>query len=333
MTSGPLVILLAITIAWFLLPLLPAIAEWLRPTDVTPLEVVGRDAGDIPLFARGFRDYLVTRVAPVTGAPGAAEPRAGGDAGQDRVVILEGRLTLAGGETFLHEVCALGELEGGPGALYRAVLAERGLTLGERSRVLRWVHAAGRLEVGRATILQGRASSAIAVQLGRGVAFDRVGAPVIRTEGPPADRPAVAPGSAGRFSPPEGIRAIGDHLRVDGDLSITDLTTLESNVVVAGNLRLGAGAVIRGQVKVHGTATVERGARIDGSLVGRGELVIGAGAVIAGPVIAEGKVTLGPGCVIGDYAAPTTIAAPAVRLGPGVTIHGQVTTQQGGLVD
>src|SRR5262249_6692137 len=51
-------LLLAATVVWALLPLLPAFIETVRPSDAHPLADVGRDAGDLRTFAEGFRRYL-----------------------------------------------------------------------------------------------------------------------------------------------------------------------------------------------------------------------------------------------------------------------------------
>lgn len=53
--------LLLVTLAWAALPLLPAIRELLRPTDVEPLTMVGRDNADIGRFARHFRSGSAPR--------------------------------------------------------------------------------------------------------------------------------------------------------------------------------------------------------------------------------------------------------------------------------
>ena len=51
----PFLALLGVTLAWLLLPMLPALRELMRPTDTAPLQVVDRSAGYVAYFARNFR--------------------------------------------------------------------------------------------------------------------------------------------------------------------------------------------------------------------------------------------------------------------------------------
>ena len=135
---------------------------------------------------------------------------------------MEAATALQGGETFLQEFCTRAPFTGGPDAVYRAVLGESAVTLGDRSMVLRWIHSAGPLAVGRGSALGGRVSSDSSVLLGRETTFERIGAPVIRTEGPGRQFGVAepeSPGDPGPALPPEA-RKIGDHTRVDGDLAV-----------------------------------------------------------------------------------------------------------------
>src|SRR5436309_2812388 len=59
----PFLGLLALATAWFLLPLVPALRELARPTDIAPLKVVDRSSGYVAYFARNFRRYLEKQTA------------------------------------------------------------------------------------------------------------------------------------------------------------------------------------------------------------------------------------------------------------------------------
>ena len=170
----PFLALLAVTLAWFLLPMIPALWELMRPTDTAPLQVVDRSSGYVAYFARNFRSYLDKQMAALP-----AEAQAGDFMGklpdgtqfirvhksaagltheteaetQNRLVVLDRQLTLPGNEMFLMEVYARATLIGGPNAVYRAIYAERDLGLGEASKVLRWAHAGGTLGVDRKSVV------------------------------------------------------------------------------------------------------------------------------------------------------------------------------------
>ena len=338
-------VLLAVTLGWFLLPIIPAILELVRPTDVQPLQVVDRSAGEVDFFARNFRQYFEKQIAAHAALPAGERPRdalpdgtrfiqvrAASDAGtgnEDRLVVVESQLALPGDETFLVELYARAPLTGGPRAVYRAIYGERELTLGEGSRVLRWAHAAGRFSVGAHSVLQGRISSDRIVSLGGGVIFERIGAPVIAmgTENePPPEPPALAK----EFVLPEGACAAGDHFRIEGDLNIPGGVRVNTSLVVGGSVIVGLGTVVEGSIKAHRDVELADEARVRGSVVARRRVMTGAAAWIGGPVIAEQRIRLGRGTVVGGPNLPATVSAPEVELSQGVTVYGQISAPKGG---
>lgn len=338
--------LLAGTIAWCVLPLLPSLRELLWPTDIEPLHVVGRDAGDVGYFARRFKTYLEGQLRTLPPAAASGDwygrlpdgtaflrvcalpevlhrgPRA--DGAQDRVVVIEPPIQLPGGETFVAELTARQRFAGGPGATYRALYGEHDVRVGPDSTILRWVHAEGTLEVEGGTTLYGRATSARSIVLATDVTFHRLAAPTLQVAGAggapptPARTPSV-------FQPPADAVPIGDHLRVPLDCVLPEGAEHDGNLVVAGALHLHAGASVRGSVKAHRGVTLEHSAIVDGSIVSRTTCVIGPFAIVRGPVIAESEIQISQGVTVGRPDAPTTVVAPRVRLAPGVVIHGQVT--------
>lgn len=341
----PFLLLLAVTLAWFVLPLIPALRELFWPTDVLPLKVVDRAAGEVDFFARNFRRYFDNQMSALAATPVGDRPpdalpdgtrllRLGtaseaGSGSEDRLVVVEHQLALPGNETFLVELYAHAPFTGGPGAVYRAVYAEQELILGEGSRVLRWAHAAGSLSAGAHSVLQGRISSDRTVLLGGGVRFERIGAPVIAVgtaNEPPPDPPALAP----KFVLPEGAYAVGDHVRVEGDLAILGGVRVTGSLVVAGSITIGLGTVVEGSIKAHRDIELSDEVQVRGSIVARRRVMVGAAAWIGGPVIAEERIRLGRSAVVGGPSHPATVSAPEVELSQGATVYGQISALQGG---
>lgn len=343
--------LLAVTLAWFLLPLLPALRELLRPSDLAPLNVVGRDAADVGLFARGFRSYLTRQLgrlatdtpAEVVGSlpdrtpfvrgrrlPDELRAEAVAPTGLDRVVILSGPTVLPGGETFLRELYAQGPFAGGPGGTYRALLGDAGITLGPESTVLRWAHARGELLVGDRTNLGARASSEQGLRLGAGVEFARLLAPRIEVTGG-ADLPVVTDVSRTpvEFEAPNGTR-LANHTRIEGDLELASGHEVTGDLVVTGQVRLGPGARIVGSLKGHADIRLGEGAAIDGAVIARGGVATGLRARLGGPVVAEERIDVGPGTTVGSPTRETSLAAPRIVLHPGSVVHGLVTATDSG---
>ena len=341
----PFLALFGVTLLWFLLPLLPALRELLRPSDIAPLKVVDRSSGHVAYFARNFRQYLEKALPVEAGAGDYAgrmldgtdfirinfRPATLNDAEErthNRIVVFDTPLTLEGGETFLLEVYARAALVAGPRTVFRAIYGERELVLGEATRVLRWTHATGKLTVGPGSVLHGRVSSDAAVVLGSGATFERIGAPVISVGGaqePPP--PPPSPPQAWRL--PEGSRQIGDHTRIEGDLAIPEGVLVNANLVVAGRLRLGLGAIVSGSVKAHREIVLGDEAQITGSVVSRTRITLGQAAWIGGAAIAERSICLGKDAVVGSPARPATVAATDVELANGATIYGQISAMRG----
>lgn len=352
MNLAAFLVLLAVTAAWALVPLLPAIRELLAPTDIDPLRMVGRDNADVSRFARHFRDYMLgnlqrlppdaaigdyfgrlpdgTHFVRVSRLATVLDRGAVPDGSHDRVVILEQDITLQGAERFRLEVWGRGHLTGGPGAEYRAILGEHSVQLGPASVVWRWIHAADHLTVGDGCALFGRTSSDTAIRLGRDVGFERLGAPKVLV-GDRADvAPPAMPGELVPCEVPAEAAVRGDHHRIDGDLTLPPHSVWRGNLVVTGTLRIGRGAVVQGSVKAHGDLEVEAGGMITGSAVGRRDIRLGTSGWIRGPVIAEQGIQLGVGSTVGGGDPLTTVSGRTVVLEAGVAVSGHVLASEGG---
>lgn len=344
----PFLALLALTLVWLLLPLLPALREIARPTDVAPLKVVDRSSGYVAYFARNFRQYLDRQMAALP-----AEAQAGDYVGklpdgtqflrvhkspaglahevdegtQNRLVVVDSSMQLADNRTFLMEVYARAPTIGGAGSVYRAIYADRELGLGERSTVLRWAHACGTFGVGSHSVLRGRITSDTAVVLGGNVSFERIGAPVISVGTvrvpPPASRELKS------WQLPPEARKVGDHYRIDSDLMIPGGVRVSTNLVVAGALTIGPGTLVEGSVKAHRDVELGDGAQVRGAVIAKRRIMIGSEARLDGPVIAEERIRIGQGSVVGASDLPATVSAPEVELMAGATVYGQISAPLG----
>ena len=345
----PFLALLGLTLAWLLLPLLPALRELARPSDVAPLKVVDRSSGYVAYFARNFRQYLEgqmkalppeaqagdylgklpdgTQFIRVHKSPAALTHEAQ-EGTQNRLVVVDSAMTLQDGGTFLMEMYARAPVIGGAGSVYRAIYADREFGLGEGSTVLRWMHAGGVLGIGSGSVLRGRVTSDTAVVLGSNVVFERIGAAVISV-GTERTRPAAAPAGLPEWPLPEGATPAGDHHRIAGDLAIPADVRVTTSLVVSGSLSIGAGSLVEGSLKAHRDLDVADRVRIRGSVVAGRRIMVGNHAWIAGPAIAEERIRVGSGSVVGADDLPATVSAPEVELHVGATVHGQISAPMG----
>lgn len=320
MSVVPFLLLLAATAAWILLPVVPALRELWRPTDAEPLDAVGQDAGDLTVFADGFRDYM-TRALPGSGEtethagtyPGAhsgahsgaladgtpflqladdAAPLAGvrrADGTVPCVVITTRPLVLGGGDTFLLECHARDALRGGEGNTYRALLGERDVTLGAGSVVLRWVHAAGDLRLGNECVLYGRASSGRRLVMAPGVSFRRLRAERVAAVAFDESSETLEVSLTERLSDPPPLPPV-----VNATARLPATARREKGYTrVAGDLTVPPGGALLGAFVIAGRLTVGDGARIGGNVKVHGECVLGDDAVVDGAVVSRRSIVLG----------------------------------------
>ena len=318
MNVGPFLVVLGAAAGWIVLPVLPALRELWRPTDAEPLDAVGQDAGDLTVFADGFREYMSRALPP--GAPGPrpesgpqSDPATSGvladgtpfvqladdpaplaaarraDGTVPCVVITTRPLVLGGGDTFLLECHARDVVRGGEGNTYRALLGERDVTLGAGSVVLRWVHAVGDLRLGSECVVYGRASSGRRLVMAPGVWFRRVRA--ARVAALPFDETSdvVEASLAERLVDPPPLPPV-----VSGTVRLPATARRERGYTrVAGDLIVPAGGALVGAFVVAGRLTLEDGARIGGHVKVHGDCVLGEDAVVDGAVVSRRSIVLG----------------------------------------
>lgn len=340
------------TLGLFLLPLLPAISEWMEPTDYAPLKVVQDYDGDIRHFANGFRRYVYANFAELlkgrgregllnrdtpfqivseSGLPAIGE----GDKseGTTRTLILSPHaLTLPGGMFFESEIYSASDITGGARDLFRALLAERDIHLADESTVLRWVHADGELTVGNNCKLFGRVSANKHIRLGEECAFERMHSARIDFGQPPgAGLPAIGKEPymiAQGMTHLEELPHVRDHSGrrwlVHGRAEIPTRHFFDGDIVASADVKLGSGAHIRGSIKSNGDMFLGTGVIIEGSVFSAGDLYVGPGCRIKGPVVAERVLYIETGTIIGSESLPTCVNAPQIQIETGSTVFGTV---------
>lgn len=334
-------LLLTLTVIVVVMPLLPAIEEWRRPTDITPLPIDEADALDPTYMARRFAKRLDEALTQKQAAMGNVplvhlpqnatwsawplhekEVRTGRT---ERVWQTDGECNLPDRLHCLAEVASLGNMRAVANHTYRALLSRGQLTLPDRVKVIRWGHGQTVL-IGDNCRLPGRVTADQAIMIGREVSFSMLHAPAIRFIGAsPSDMPVTA---SGRWSIGRANGVLWDSDRRTGtvaqSLNIPTQRFWKGDLAVAGHLTMGEGCMGEGDIKVGGTVSMAAGCRVNGSLIAGGEIYLAAGTEVRGSVISETTVVLGPGCMIGAPGAHVTVRAPRVDISKGVVVHGTV---------
>ncbi|WER49223.1 polymer-forming cytoskeletal protein [Cupriavidus sp. WKF15] len=325
-----------------LLPFLPALAEWLRPTDFAPLPMRRDQPNSLTFFANGFRTRLVEQHGvdldalrqagdgyeiPVSKALSAgrdirtlqpdeqkALSRALGKA--NHIVVFRGSASLAQDSRVRADLYVEHDFEAGAGTQLRACLAEGKVRLGEKAEVQRWVHGR-QVRLASDARVGGRVTAEQVVSFEPPARFERAGAPsVVFGEAGLAPKPVPMP------------QPVASRQVLDGNADIGHDSAPAGDYVVRGDCRVAARLLLEGSIKSHGQLHVGDGARIIGSLSARKNMEIGAGSAILGPLIGFEDIVLGPNCRIGRPDAPTTLVCNRLFVSPGCIVHGVITTHE-----
>jgi hypothetical protein len=348
---------LLITAILVALPFVPGIRELRNKKDAKPLKVVSDSEVDIRHFARGFSQFVQSKLGKaleecartggsrdgvlddgtpyLIGAAGGsfglteAEAR---DRATRRMILSCGDLKLPPETMFLPEIYAAGSVYGGERAIYRALLAEKNVMLGPESLSLRWIHAGGAVRVAKGAVLHGRVSADQAILLEGTCSFERLSAPRIEFGPNPAadgDTAAAETGSRQRtpMKPDEPARLADDSAGrwlYERDIELPAGKTATADIVGTRRVRVGKGMRIEGSIKGRKDMRLEDGVEVTGSVICGRNLFIGRDCRIHGPVIAEGNVSIGSGTIIGRSGFVTTVSAVGVSVASGTVVFGSV---------
>ena len=336
----------------FVVPLVPALCEWRRKTDVAPLGIVPTHDGNVRHFAQSFRRFIEKKGAALrTGAIGDEAPqyafvsecarRSGAGVfrpvfsellarSTSRTILSDVSLSLPDDFVFLGEIYGRRDVQGGVGDRFRSVLALGDLAIERGSRVTRWAHAAT-VHVAPDCEILGRLSAVRRIMLSPHCSFRRINAPRIEfglASGPrpPAYTARPVPGREGTSLDPRSQR----RRVVEGDVDFGRRARFNGDLVVRGNAVIRPDAEIAGSIKAHGAVALEPGARVRRSVVARESVIVGHRCAVGGPIVSERSVVIGAESIVGSEEAPTTITAPVIRICAGVVVHGTVWARERG---
>ena len=104
-------------------------------------------------------------------------------------------------------------------------------------------------------------------------------------------------------------------LRVTGDVSVPDGTTINNNMVVQGRLRLGKKCRVQGSIKAFGGVDIGDGSMVEGHVLSDGTVVIGRNAEVKGMVDSLQDIILKEKAVVGAVSTEKT-----VKMEPGAKV-------------
>jgi hypothetical protein len=345
--AAPTLLLISVLLI-MALPFIPALREWLRPSDVAPLPVRRNEINKLRYFADSFRHTVAgmltidlqkmqsiqtDRTVSINGKLHVVHQRLDDDAGngylpatlkvlqqKNGIVIFLHRARLQPGSHSQADLFAAADLLVGAGASLRACSAQGLITLGADTIVHRWIDAPC-IQVGRNAAIDGRITALKEIHFSGGSRFVRAGAPVMHF-GDASTAAAVAP-----QAPSPRMRYLLD----DGAQQSAALSQ-HGDYVVRGAYRILPGTTVFGSIKAYGDLHLGERSCIAGSLVCNKDIVLARGCSVLGPVISQNDIVIGPGCRIGTPEAATTMICRKLSIAAGCTVHGVITTHDGATV-
>jgi cytoskeletal protein CcmA (bactofilin family) len=342
-------LLFTLTALLLLLPLLPAIREWLRATDLTPTLNDSAQALHPALQARHFAERLHAAVlagddemagAPIASVPpygtwplDALERRSGSS---QRVWHALGDAELPADFGFQSEVVAGGDLISAQKGVYRALFSGGLLRLAKRTVIKRWAHA-HHLEISPGCQLSGPVSADDRIHVRGDVIFSLLHAPIVRfmarKPGPGGVATALPVGpldDAGALPEPLLWDETGERALASSPLQVAPAQRWRGDVISRDHVALGTGCHVDGSWKVHGDFIAASACRLHGNIVASGRIELGERCAVRGSLISESVIVLGPGCRVGAPEFPATVSAPRIEVAPGVVVHGTLWADKGG---
>ncbi len=339
----------------FGLPLVPAVLEWQRRRDIRPLAIDSEHTLDVAAVAAEFRAMIVTQTEPMRHG-GATHSIRGVNAGANvtgiwlptaaeaasrvckRTVVASGSLILPDNYTFTHDIYGPRGIRTGKENHLQSLLSEGELLMRSGSEMHRWAHARS-AHIEAHCHLLGPLSATYTIRIDEGCHFAYLNAGVIgfgmhHLAESGAQRSACPrDGGAWTEAVPAHVKAAGEgRWLATRDLTISPRSLFQGDLVVHGDLWIGAGARIAGSVKASGSIRLGAEVRIDGSLIAGGSIALAKSCMIAGPVSAERELDIETLSVIGSAEKPTTVVAPVVRVSVGAVVYGAACAQEEGRV-
>ncbi|MGR9115709.1 MAG: hypothetical protein ACU85E_08080 [Gammaproteobacteria bacterium] len=345
-----------IVTGWFCLPFIPAVIEIYHKADTRPLRVIHEYDVDIHYFAKVFRQFIQQHfLQEINAVIETSSPRQGRLKQGNRYYIINQNhplpwqeseqkhqvtrsmyissdsLRLPGAMSYLTELYARDSLYGGQEDIYRALLAENDIELAKASMLLRWMHAGHSIRIAEQCVLHGRVSADAEIKfIGRSY-FERLYAPVIHFGCP--ELPAESQAAHREIKADDLAVAVdvgGGRWLIEEDVTIPYNSLITSNLVVVGDLTIGAQTHIEGSVKSHGKLIIKQGSNITGSVISEHDIDLVSDCKVNGPVVSEQTIYIGSGCSIGAPDKPTTVSAEEIMIKTGSICHGTVWARKKG---
>jgi cytoskeletal protein CcmA (bactofilin family) len=322
------------------LPFIPAVSEWLRPTDAVALPISASYSSDIDHFARRLHADASARLG--TGKPTGHEdfdfvvqPIEAMNMRQARKRLISSNIRTGAAIHCKPPLYVDGSIHTGAGSTFSALYATGSIALGAQSEIHDWGHADGVLVLNNHSVALRRISAGIAIELGNETWFERVQAPTVHfgSRRAPATFPSPAADAEASYADlPDVVQQTPLLFIVRGNCSLSPGRVYRGSLVVTGFLVVGEGTIVIGDVKARQGMSIARNAQVQGAVTCEKRVYLFSASRVFGPLISESDVLIGANAVIGKVDAQTTISARNIIVEDGVVMHGAVWAHEVGMV-
>ena len=329
--------------AIILIPFIPTMMEMLSKTDLDPLKISNQTLKD----PRSGPDYLFWHLANLLALENLDELKkkvSVGEAtflnptllaippGQVSIIpaqvarlISASTIELLPNKSYLSKIFSMGSIVTGTDNKLNEMHAQDQLVIASGSKVVWWatgneVHLHSKVSV------PGRVQGKKEVVLDAGVYFHLLDAPLIRTA-----QPSLMIKTAPReIRAPDQKRPTLRRIEAK-DFEIGSGEIFLGDLIVKGNLKIGAGARIYGSLKCHQQLSLEPGVQVFGNIVSLGDLHFLGDDLITGSILCSKKISFASGCKIGTSSQRITCSAHEIVINGNFQAHGTLRAWKSGI--
>lgn len=324
------------------LPFIPAVREWLYPTDSVALPISASYTSDIDHFAKRLHADASARLG--TGKSTGYEDFDFLTAPIDAIDLSKansGKRLISSdiqSDDAIRCASALyvdGSIHTGAGSKFSALYATGSIALGSESEIHDWGHADGVLAMNNKSVALRRISAGTAIELGNETWFERVQAPTVHFGSGRALATFPYPASKAEASYsdlPDVVQQTPQLFLVRGSCALPPGRIYRGSLVVTGFLVVGQGTIVMGDIKAREGISIARNAEVHGAVTCEKRVYMFGASRVFGPLVSESDVLIGANAVIGKPDAQTTISARNIIVEDGVVMHGAVWAHEVGMV-
>jgi predicted acyltransferase (DUF342 family) len=224
--------------------------------------------------------------------------------------------------SFLSETYLQNKGVFGPNCSFSKLACDNNLTLGASTKISDWVDAEGDLQIGQDSIIDNKATCTKTLTIEKNCSFRSLYAHPIQTYHSP--KPAMPAEQSSRKTCSISQSAI---YISPGLTTIPPSTITTQDIIVKGDLEIGAGSHFEKSIKCSGTITLGTDVTVKGNIFADKGITIGSGSKIEGDIFSQQTVLLKDHVTVGEQGkVKSVIGIQGTTIENDVRIYGYLHT-------